>query len=149
MNFIVTLVNRILNLLKYLTCLPPLLARITVGYVFIESGWGKLHHIEKVVDFFTSLGLKAPVFQAHLVANTEFIGGCLLVTGLFTRFACIPLSIIMVVAIRTARMDDLHGFSDLVGFTEYLYLLLMVWLVIAGPGSVSFDKLLARKFRRG
>ncbi len=148
MSFLVSMANRILDFLKWFACFPPLLARITVGYVFIESGWGKLHHIDKVIGFFTSLGLKAPVFQAHLVAGTEFIGGCLLVAGLFTRFACLPLSIIMVVAIRTARWDDLHGFSDLVGFPEYLYLVLMVWLAITGAGKISLDALLARKFRR-
>jgi len=148
MNFVISIINGILKLLKCLTWFPPLLARITVGYVFIESGWGKLHHIDKVIDFFASLGLKSPVFQAHLVANTEFIGGCLLVAGLFTRFACIPLSIIMLVALRTAQWDNLHNFSDLVGFPEYLYLVLMVWLAIAGAGPMSLDKLLARKFKR-
>ena len=41
-----------------------------------------------------------------------------------------------------------HGFSDLIGFPEYLYQVLLVWLAIAGAGPLSLDKLLAWKFRR-
>jgi len=133
---------------KSLAWLPPLLARITVGWVFIESGWGKLHHLDKVTAFFAELGLPAPGFQAHLVASTEFLGGVLLLAGLFTRLASCPLIIIMVVAILTAKREDLHGFSDLIGFPETLYMLLLFWLAIAGAGAASVDKWLLRKLFR-
>ena len=133
---------------KSLAWLPPLLARITVGWVFIESGWGKLHHLDKVTAFFSELGLPAPGFQAHLVASTEFLGGMLLLAGLFTRLASCPLIIIMVVAILTTKHEDLHGFSDLIGFSETLYMLLLFWLAVAGAGAASLDKWILRKLFR-
>jgi putative oxidoreductase len=148
MNTLFTVRNRLLDFLKTLSWLPPLVARITLGVVFIESGWGKLQHIDKVIGFFTSLGLPAPAFQAHLVATSELVFGVLLLVGLLTRLAAIPLCIIMVVAIITARVEELHGFSDLAGFSEFLYLILLFWLVIAGAGSLSLDRILIKKWGR-
>jgi putative oxidoreductase len=142
------LLNRIRTLLEFFAWLPPLVARIVVGWVFVESGWGKLHHIDKVIGFFTDLGLPAPAFQAHLVATTEFAGGVALLIGLCTRLASIPLTIIMFVAIATAKKDDLHGFSDLIGFPEFLYMALLFWLLIAGPGKVALDAVIASRFKR-
>lgn len=147
MNKLFLFRDRLLDFLKTLAWLPPLAARITLGAVFIEAGWGKLQHIDKVIGFFTELGLPAPAFQAHLVATSEFAFGILVLIGLFTRLAAIPLSIIMVVAILTARAEELHGFSDLAGFSEFLYILLLAWLIIAGAGSLSLDRLLIK--RRG
>ncbi|MEO7425328.1 MAG: DoxX family protein [Fibrobacteria bacterium] len=148
MAFLAQIINRIRGLSLFFGWLPPLIARITVGWVFVESGWGKLHHIDKVIGFFTSLGLPAPAFQAHLVATTEFAGGLLLLAGLFTRLASVPLTIIMYVAIATAKKDELHAFTDLIGFSEYLYMVLLVWLIIAGPGLIALDALIARKLKR-
>jgi putative oxidoreductase len=148
MTFLAQIINRIRALLGFFACLPPLLARVTVGWVFVESGWGKLHHLDKVTAFFTDLGLPAPGFQAHLVATTEFAGGLLLLAGLFTRIAAVPLTLIMFVAIATAKKDELHGFSDLIGFSEYLYMVLLVWLIVAGPGLIALDALLARRLKR-
>src|SRR5215470_4267094 len=66
--------------------LSPTLARLTVGLVFFQSGWGKLHDLEKVTDFFTQLGLPAAAFQARLASAAEFVCGGLLLLGLATRF---------------------------------------------------------------
>ena len=148
MNALVKLGNKILNLAQALAFAGPLLARITVGWVFIVSGWGKIHHIEKVIGFFTSLGIPAPAFQAHMSAYTEFLGGILLILGLATRISSVALGIIMIVALKTALAPDIHGFSDLVGVVEFTYLVLLAWLAIAGPGKLSVDALIARKYRR-
>jgi putative oxidoreductase len=148
MTALAQLINRIRALLGFFAWLPPLAARITVGWVFVESGWGKLHHLDKVASFFTDLGLPMPGFQAHLVATTEFAGGLALLLGLLTRVASAPLIIIMFVAIATAKKAELHGFSDLIGFPEYLYMLLLFWLLISGPGLLAADTLLARKLKR-
>ena len=147
MNALVSLGNRILNVAPAFSWLPPLLARVTVGWVFFQSGLGKINNIDRVIGFFASLGLPAPSFQAHLVAWTECVGGLLLIAGLATRIVSIPLSIIMIVAIRTALADDVTGFSSLTGTIEYLYIVLMVWLMVAGPGKISLDTLVAGKFR--
>jgi putative oxidoreductase len=125
--------------------LPPLLARLTVGTVFLQSGWGKLHNFPKVIDFFTTLGIPAPWFQAHLVATTEFVGGGLLILGLLTRLASIPLAVTMVVALLTAKRADIQEWTDLFGISEYLYIVLLSWLMTAGAGAVSLDRWLTRK----
>ncbi len=148
MSAIAHLVNRVRGILDSFAWLPPLVARIVVGWVFVESGWGKLHHLDKVTGFFTDLGLPAPAFQAHLVATTEFAGGLALLVGLCTRLFSVPLTIIMFVAIATAKKDELHGFSDLIGFSEFLYAVLLFWLIISGPGKLALDYLLARKLKR-
>src|SRR5262245_13249973 len=89
--------------------LPGLLAGISIGFIFVQSGWGKLHHLEKVVQFFTSLGIPAARIQAPFVAGVELVGGTLVLTGLFTRIASAPLIGTMVVAILTAKRGDIHG----------------------------------------
>lgn len=122
-----------------LNWVPPLLTRLTVGIVFIESGWGKIHNIPKVTEFFTSLGIPAPAFQAHFVAGTEFLGGILLLIGLLTRLASIPLTVVMTVAILTAKGSEIESWSDIFGFSEYLYIVLFVYLIVQGAGSISLD----------
>jgi len=134
----------ILKIAERLDWLPATLARLCVGWVFLESGWGKIHDLGKVTEFFRSLGIPAPEFQAPFASYTELICGALLLVGLFTRLASVPLIITMAVAILTAKKDDLHGFSDLYGFTEYLYILLMVYLGVKGPGPLSADHLLVK-----
>lgn len=124
---------------------PPLLARLSVGFVFVQSGWGKLHNLPKVIEFFASIGIPAPELQAPFVATLEFACGLLLVLGLFTRIASLPLIVIMLVAIKTAKMSDLTDWSDILGFSEYLYIVLLAWLLTSGAGCASLDRVFCRK----
>lgn len=148
MTALAQLINRIRGLLETFDWLPPLLARIAVGWIFMTSGWGKLHNLDKVTGFFTDLGLPMPAFQAYLVSTTEFACGLLLLAGLFTRLASVPLAIIMAVAIATAKREELHGVPDLFGFSEFLYILLLIWLIFKGPGLLAIDTLIGRKLKR-
>lgn len=125
--------------------LPPTVARITVGWIFLQSGWGKLHNLPKVVGFFTELGIPAPQIQAPLAAGAEFVCGALLLLGLATRLASLPLMVVMVVAIVTAKKDDIHELSDLFGMAEYLYIALLAYLAAYGAGPVSVDRILAKR----
>ncbi len=134
----------ILKIARGLGWLPPTLARITVGWLFLVSGWGKLHGLPDVIDYFRSLGIPAPEFQAPLAATAEFACGGLVLAGLFTRVAAVPLIITMIVAIATAKREDLTGVASLFGFIEYLYIVLLVWLGVAGPGPLSLDAILVR-----
>jgi putative oxidoreductase len=129
--------------------IPPLLARLTLGVIFAESGWGKLHNLPKVVAFFTELGIPAPSLQAPFVAGVEFVGGLLIFIGLFTRFAALPVSATMLVAIATAKMGDVHSIGDFVGLSEVAYFVLLMWLAWAGAGKVSIDGLLGRRNQKG
>ena len=139
------LATRIGNALWWLS---PTLARVTVGWLFLKSGWGKLHDLQKVTNFFIELGLPAPAFQAHLVATTEFVCGALLLIGLFTRLAAVPLVISMIVAIRTALWPQIdHTLVSLFGQSEFLYIVLLTWLGTAGPGPLSLDWLIERSSR--
>ena len=137
--------ERCKQLLSKLNWLPPLLTRIVLGVIFIESGWGKLHDIEKVVAYFTELGIPFPGAQAHFVAATELVAGVMVLTGLMARLASIPLIAIMTVAIITAKAADISTFSDIFGFSEFLYILLLGWLVITGPGFVSLDQFVTKR----
>jgi putative oxidoreductase len=124
--------------------LPPTIARIGVGTVFVQSGWGKLHNLEQVTGFFTELGLPAPGFHAVLVSTTELVCGSLVLVGLLTRLAAVPLFVTMLVAVRTALWDQVDSLGSLFGLTETLYALVFLWLATAGPGPMSIDRLRAR-----
>jgi len=131
-----------------LSFLGPTLARLTLGVVFVGTGWGKLHSLDKVTGFFTELGIPAPGFNAVLAASAEFVCGGLLLIGLLSRLAAIPLIITMIVAILTAKRGDLHGISDLLGFEEWTYIVLAIWIAVAGPGPLSLDRVLSGVLRR-
>jgi putative oxidoreductase len=145
MGLVETVRSRALEILERLGWLAPLLGRLAVGLLFLSTGWGKVHDIEKVTHFFETLGIPAPGFHAVLVGYSELICGALLVVGLFTRLATVPLAVSMVVAILTAKRPDLHNLFDLVGFDEFTYLCVLIMIAILGPGSVALDPLLARR----
>ena len=139
----------ILSVSRRVTWLPPLLARVSVGLVFVTAGWGKLQNLDRVIEFFRSLGIPAPELQAPFVAATELSCGVLLVLGLATRFAAVPLVVTMLVAIRTALWTELEGVIDLFGREEYLFIVLLAWLTVSGAGAVSLDAAVARFLRAG
>jgi putative oxidoreductase len=124
---------------------PVLLARVSVGWVFIESGWGKLHNLPKVIEFFQSLGIPAPELQARVVALVELGGGFCLFVGLCARLVSLPLTATMVVAIVTAKRADINSISDLFGMEEYLFILVFLWVLFCGPGRVALDTLIVRR----
>jgi putative oxidoreductase len=77
----------------------------------------------------------------------EFVGGILLLLGLLTRFAAVPMMIVMLVAIVSAKWSDVDSLETLLGFEEVSYLVMFAWLSIAGPGPVSLDHLVLKAFR--
>jgi putative oxidoreductase len=139
----------ILRVSSSLRWLPSTVARLTLGWVFLQSGWGKLHSLPKVIDFFRSLGIPAPEIQAPFAAFMEFLCGVLLLLGLCTRLASIPIIVIMLVALKTAKAGDIHQLSDLFGTSEYLYIALALWLGAYGAGALSLDAVFARRMERG
>jgi putative oxidoreductase len=147
MTGILQLRERLLAMVAKVSWLGPLLGRLTLGLVFIGTGWGKLHSLDKVTAFFTDLHLPAPHFQAILVACTEFFGGLALLLGLFTRLAALPLAVTMVVAILTAKLDDVHGLISLASLDEFAYLAMLLWLALVGPGAASIDHLAAVRLK--
>lgn len=132
-----------------LAWLPPTVARLGIGWIFVQSGWGKLHNLPKVIEYFTSLGIPAPQLQAPFVAGVEFVGGLLVLAGLFTRVGSVPLAATMVVALLTAKRADIASAADLFGTAEFLYLLGLGYLAAFGAGPISLDGLLVQRFAWG
>ena len=122
----------------------PLVARVPVGWVFLWSGWGKLNDLPTVIENFVGWGIPFPNILAPFVSTVEFLGGLLLLLGLFTRLAAAPLIVVMIVAILTAKWDEVDSLETLLGFDEAAYLALFLWLAVAGPGPMSIDSVLQR-----
>ena len=126
-----------------LAWLPPLLIRLCLAAVFIPSGWGKLHDLAKVTGFFSELGIPLPHLNAVVVAVSELVCGVLLLVGLASRLAAIPLIVSMTVAIITAKRPDIGGPVDLFALDEVVYLVLAVAILVGGAGALAADRLIA------
>jgi putative oxidoreductase len=125
--------------------LAPLVARLVVGYVFMLSGWGKLHHLPEATQNFSDWGIPLPQIVTPFVSGVEWVGGAFLLVGLLTRMCAAALAITMLVAIRTALWDQVDSLEILLGFEEVAYLALFFWLAVAGAGPVSLDRWLTRR----
>ena len=131
---------------------PFLLAvRLYWGWQFMQTGWGKLTDIGKVVQFFTDLGIPAPALNAYFVSALEFGGGMLLILGIGSRLTALPLAVDMIVAYIAADREALLSiFSNPDKFTAaapYTFLVASLIVLVFGPGKYSLDALLAT--RRG
>jgi putative oxidoreductase len=122
--------------------LPPLFARLVVGWVFMGTGWTKLNNLDRITEAFISWGIPFPYVMTPFVSAVEYIGGLLLLFGLFTRIAAAPLVIVMIVAVISAKLDQIDSLETLLGFEELAYMALFGWLAVAGPGPISLDRLL-------
>jgi putative oxidoreductase len=127
----------------------PLFARIVVGWVFLWSGWGKLNNLPAMIENFASWHIPAPHILTPFVSGVEFFGGIFLLLGLLTRVSAGALGITMIVAIASAKWDQVDSLETLLGFDETEYLALFLWLAIAiaGAGRFSIDRLLNRSLR--
>jgi putative oxidoreductase len=129
---------------RHLGWLAPLFARVVVGWVFLWSGWGKLNNLPAITENFVGWHIPFPQFLAPFVSGVEFFGGIFLLLGLMTRVSAGALGITMIVAIVSAKLDQVDSLETLLGFDETEYLALFLWLAIAGAGSISLDWLLRR-----
>jgi putative oxidoreductase len=123
----------------------PLVARITVGYVFMLTGWAKLQNLPDIIENFRSWGIPYPEFMTPFVASWECFGGLFLMLGLMTRISGGALAITMIIAIASAKWGDVDSLETLLGFEEATYFAVFTWLAICGAGKASLDYLLERK----
>ena len=145
MQFLVDfLINGPQRLSAVFAWLPPLFARIVVGWTFMWSGWEKLNALPQITQNFIDWGIPFPGVLTPFVSGVEFFGGLFLLLGLFTRVAAVPLIIVMIVAIISAKLNQIDSLETLLGFEEIAYMALFGWLAVAGPGPVSLDHLLQR-----
>ncbi len=137
---------RFFDRVSYLRSPFLLLVRLYWGWQLVESGWGKLHHLDKVTDFFTSLNLPMPAQTALAISCLEFFGGIFLALGLVSRLTAFVLTINMLVAYITADREALFSiFSDPDKFyaaAPYTFLIASLLVLIFGPGRLALDSLL-------
>ena len=126
--------------------LGPLLLRLVFGWFWLETGWAKLHNLEFFAGRFVEWGIPWPMLSATVSGATDLIGGALLIVGLGTRLAAIPMIVNMLVALAVVVLPTITTFNEFVELDEVLYVCVLFWLLMAGPGKASLDHLLARRF---
>ena len=122
-----------------------LLVRLLVGWVFLSEGIQKfLYPAALGVGRFQKIGIPAPAFFAPFVGVVEIVCGTLLIIGLLTRLATIPLIVDISVAILTTKIPMLAkaGFWAMMheARTDYCMLLGLIFLLITGAGKLSLDR---------
>ena len=133
-----------------LAFLAPLLTRVTVGYAFLLTGRGKLANLDTFVAYLGELGVPFAAAQAPFIAGLEFVGGICLVLGLLTRVMSLGLAGTMVGALLTAELERFKvswlptGEEGPLDVDPWVFLLLLSWLVLKGPGGVSLDAILTK-----
>ena len=142
------LYRRVFRTADYLQSPFLLLVRLYWGWQLVQSGWGKLHNLEKVTDFFTSLGLPMPGQMAVLISCVELFGGIFLAVGLLSRLTALVLTVNLITAYVTADREALFSiFSDPDKFyaaAPYTFLVASLIVLIFGAGKYSMDDLLNR-----
>ena len=133
---------------NFLQSLFLLFVRLYWGWQFCQTGWGKLHNLPHVIEFFTSLGIPAPALNAYFVSSLEFVGGILLILGLGGRLIALPLAIDMIVAYVTADRAALLSFfskpGDFYAAAPFTFLMASLIVLIFGSGRFSVDYLIER-----
>ena len=128
--------------------------RLYWGFQFVQDGYGKLTHLARVTDFFTSLNLPAPGATAMTVALVEFGGGVLFALGFGSRLVSLILFVNMTMAYLSVpddRTNFSHIFSnpsDFYNATPYTYWFAALIILILGPGAIALDTLIRRAFTK-
>jgi putative oxidoreductase len=155
--------NTLRNLIQTSAARSVILIRLVVGGVFLSEGIQKfLFPVENGIGRFAKIGIPAPATMAPFVGVVEIVCGALILLGLLTRLATIPLIIDMLVAILSTKIPILLG-SEFLGFslrnlpyygfwgmahearTDFAMLLGSIFLLIVGAGSWSLDARLRGK----
>jgi putative oxidoreductase len=128
---------------------PLLLAiRLYWGWQFAEDGWGKLHHLAKVTEYFASLNLPAPGMTAMAVGGIELVGGILLAFGIGSRLIALVLFVNMTVAFWVAEKEAFLGVlsspDKFQAADAYNYWFAALLILILGPGLFAVDTLIGR-----
>lgn len=144
------------DLTSYLTATTPflfdlalLILRVALGVCFVVHGLGKLGlvgpgNMAGFTGWLQSLGLPFPALQARVAMLSELVGGALITVGLGTRLAALFCLIAMIVAATIGHKGGGYLITNDPPGNEYALNLaiLMVVLILVGPGSLSLDHLL-------
>ena len=151
MAHLLRLYRRIASGLSPLHSVMLLAVRLYWGFQFSQTGWGKLHNLAKITAFFASLNIPFPGFTAPFVSTLEFLGGILLMLGLFSRPFALLLACSMFVAYWTVDREALYAiFSDPGKFyaaDPYTFLFSSLIVLIFGAGFFAVDTLVAKRLK--
>src|SRR3984957_4680875 len=120
-----------------------ILIRLAVGMIFFTQGILKYIDPNMGVVRFTKIGFPHPYFTARFVGTFEIVCGLLLLIGLWTRAAAIPLLIVISTAIATTKLPVLaranQGFWFMVSDarTDFAMLCSLLFLLAVGGGAWS------------
>jgi putative oxidoreductase len=118
-----------------------LILRLGLGIIMLVAhGFDKLQHFSKYAAVFSDPFHLGRGVSLSLDIFAEFFCSCLVILGLFTRLACIPLIIAMSVALFNAHKGDAFGNGE----RAALFLTGYIALLFIGPGKVSIDKLIGK-----
>jgi putative oxidoreductase len=120
-----------------------LVVRLYWGWQLAQSGWGKLHHLENVAEYFGTLNLPMPAQMAVFIACVEFFGGIFLALGLASRITGLVLTVNLTMAyVLGDREALLSFFSDpdkFVAAAPFAFLIVSLMVLIFGSGKISAD----------
>ncbi len=143
------------NGLPHYEWIAVLIARLSVGVLFAISGGGKLFVAEKRREMQETLkkaGVPSPETMAVVLAFIEVFFGLLLALGFLTPISCVMLIGVMIGALVTTVLPGIEARTPIAWLGEFLYLpetlylVILFWLLLSGPGQFSADHLL---FYRG
>jgi putative oxidoreductase len=122
-----------------------LLIRIPVGLIFLTQGILKYSDPAMGVVRFTRIGFPHPYFTAHFVGTFEFVCGTLVLLGLWTRAAAVPLLIVISTAIATTKIPELSRPNQGLWFmisdarTDFAMFCSLLFVIATGAGAWSLD----------
>lgn len=130
-----------------------LLIRLAVGSVFLSEGIQKFLFADtRGLGRFIKIGIPSPEILAPFVGCVEIVGGALILLGLGTRLAAIPLVVVMLTAIATTKIPILmnEGFWTMAheARTDFAMLLGSLFLLIVGGGPAALDRLIVTRENR-
>lgn len=122
-----------------------LMLRLLVGWVFLSEGLQKFLSPGALgAGRFAKIGIPLPHFTAPFVGVVEIVCGAMLILGVATFYAAIPLLIDIGVAIATTKIPMLHkqGFWAAMheGRTDFCMVLGLIAIACLGAGSLSFER---------
>lgn len=127
---------------------PLLFMRLVLAYGFYMPAKNKWNDIGAIADWFGSMNYPLPTLSAYLAAGAEAAGVVLLTLGLVTRFISIPLVIVMLVAIFTVHASNGFSAGDNGFEIPLYYLIMLVTLLVYGPGKISVDYFVSKAERK-
>jgi uncharacterized membrane protein YphA (DoxX/SURF4 family) len=120
-----------------------LFIRLAVGLIFATQGLLKFTDPKMGVERFARIGFPHPAFMAHFVGTFEMICGMMVLLGVLTRIAAIPLMIVISTAICTTKFPELsragQGFWYMVSDarTDLAMSCCLLFLIASGAGPLS------------